>query len=824
MKKPAKSGAKKAAASNHLGGLAEYNRKRDFGKTSEPAGGKLKTAGGMFVVQKHAATRLHYDFRLEHDGVLMSWAVPQGPSLDPTVKRLAVRTENHPLEYGAFEGVIPKGEYGAGAVIIWDDGKVKWISDPAEGMQKGELKFVLSGERLKGEFHMVKIKPREGERGEPWLLFKSRDAHAGKEDPTRAVTSIKTGRTVEDLKAKGGRVWSKGGERAPMTKAPKWGFVEPALCTPVQTPPDGDKWIHEIKYDGYRMQAAVSGDAVRLYTRTGLDWTGKFSQVANALGALGLKDVLLDGEVAVADPSGRTSFSTLQRSLENGDAKGVSYFVFDLIAEGDKDLRKTPLLERKARLEKLLRGAHAPIRLSPYVEGDGPHVLEAFAEKGLEGVVSKKADSTYRAGRTQSWLKAKCVNEREFIIIGYQPSLKGRQFASLMLAERVKGELTYRGNVGTGFNDKTLASLTAQLAKLARGKPALTVPREAARGAKWVEPKLVAQIKYADITPDGAVRHAVFLGLRGDKSAKDVNAETEVPALQSRVRLTHPDRVLFPAADITKAEYAAYLEMVAARMGPHVFGRPVSLVRAPDGVGGQQFFQKHAMAGAPKEIKTIPIAESDGKDEHYLTLPNVDALVACAQMSALELHIWGARNDALEKPDRMVFDLDPDEGLDFAFVKRAAFDLKALLDNADLPSFAMLTGGKGIHIVLNLKRRADWDEVKGFAAGFAEQVAALDPKRFVANMSKAKRKGRIFIDYLRNGRGATAIAPYSTRAKPTAPIAAPVSWDELKTIPEASAFKMKDMRARLEEPDPWAIYADSAVSLTKAARAKLGLD
>lgn len=815
---------KSVKAGDKVGDLADYVRMRDFKKTTEPAGGTVKEAGGMFVVQKHAATRLHYDFRLEHNGVLMSWAVPQGPSLDPAVKRLAMRTENHPIEYGSFEGVIPKGEYGAGSVIIWDTGKVKWLLDPDEGMAKGELKFVLAGERLMGEFHMVKIKPREGERSEPWLLFKSRDGHAGKDDPTRAVTSIKTGRTVEDLKAKGGRVWSKGGERAPMTKAPKWGFVEPALCTPIGTPPDGDKWIHEIKYDGYRMQAAVSGDAVRLYTRTGLDWTSKFSQVANALGALGLKDVLLDGEVAVADASGRTSFSALQRSLENGDAKGVSYFAFDLIAEGDKDLRKKPLLERKARLEKLLKGARAPIRLSPSIEGDGPHVFDVFAEKGLEGVVSKKADSTYRAGRTQSWLKAKCVNEREFIIIGYQPSLKGRQFASLMLAERVKGALAYRGNVGTGFNDKTLASLAKDLEKLARAKPALTVPREAARGAKWVEPKLVAQIKYADITPDGAVRHAAFLGLRGDKSAKDVNAENEVPALKSRGHLTHPDRVLFPAADITKAEYAAYLEMVAPRMGPHIFGRPVSLVRAPDGVGGQQFFQKHAMAGAPKEIKTVPIAESEGKPEDYLTLPNVDALVACAQMSALELHIWGSRNDDVEKPDRLVFDLDPDEDLDFPFVKRAAFDIKALLDNADLPSFAMITGGKGIHIVLNLKRRSDWDEVKGFAGAFAEQVAALDPKRFVANMSKAKRKGRIFIDYLRNGRGATAIAPYSTRAKPMAPVATPVSWDELRTIPEASAFKLKDMKARLAEPDPWAIYADSAVSLTKAARAKLGLD
>lgn len=806
-----------------IGDLAEYNRKRDFKRTNEPAPGKLKDAGGMFVVQKHAATRLHYDFRLEHKGVLMSWAVPQGPSLDPSIKRLAMRTENHPLEYGAFEGVIPKGEYGAGAVIIWDDGKVRWLLDPDEGMAKGELKFILAGERLQGEFHMVKIKPREGERGEPWLLFKSKDAYAGKDDPTRAVTSVKTGRTVEDLKAKGGRVWSKGGERAPMAKAPAIAFVEPMLCTPAETAPKVDGWLHEIKYDGYRLQAAVSGAAVRLYTRTGLDWTGKFSQIAQALGALNLKDALIDGEAAVSDAQGRTDFGALQRSLENGDAKGVSFFAFDLLFEAGKDLRKLPLIERKARLEKALKSAKAPIRLSPVIEGNGPAVFEAFAAKGFEGVVSKKADSAYRAGRTQSWLKIKAINQSEFVIIGYQPSLRGRAFAALMLGERVRGKLVYRGNVGTGFSDKTLASLSAQLAKLARAKPALDVPREAARGAKWVEPMLVAQVKYAELTSEGAVRHGVFLGLRGDKAASDVNAEAERAAPKLSIKLTNPDRVLFPEADITKAEYAAYLEAAAARMGPHVFARPLSLVRAPDGVGGQQFFQKHAMAGAPKEIKTIPIKDDEGKAEDYITVANAAGLAACAQMSAVELHIWGSRNDDLEKPDRLVFDLDPDEALSFEDVKRAAFDIRALLDSAGLASFAMITGGKGVHIVLNLKRRHDWAEVKGFAKDFAEQVGALDPKRFVANMAKAKRKGRIFIDYLRNGRGATAIAPYSTRARPTAPVAVPVSWDELRTIPAANFFKLKDMPARLAEADPWADYAKAQMSLTKAARAKLGL-
>lgn len=809
------------------GDLAEYNKKRDFKKTNEPAGGKLKSGGGMFVVQKHAATRLHYDFRLEHEGVLLSWAVPQGPSYDPAVKRLAMRTENHPIEYGSFEGVIPNGEYGAGAVIIWDTGKVKWVADPAETLKKGELKFILDGERLKGEFHLVKIKPREGERGDPWLLFKSKDAFAGKEDPAaRHATSIVSGRTIEEVRANAGsRVWTRKGEQKPRAaKPPKWDFVEPALATRVEDVPAGDNWIHEIKYDGYRLLASVSGEAVRLYTRNGLDWTGRFQSIADALAKLGLKDVMLDGEVAVAQASGKTDFSSLQRSLESGVAKGVSYFAFDILFEGTKDLRKLPLMERKARLDRVLAKAKAPILVSPIFEGNGPAVLEAFREQGLEGVISKRNDCRYIGGRTKNWLKIKLVNEQEFVIVGYQQSLKGRAFASLILADHENGELVYRGNVGTGFNEKTLTSIAAQLKKLERSKPALKVPREAMRGATWVEPKLVAQVKYGELTPDGLVRHSVFLGLRGDKSAKDVQAEIAAPSMKTRVRLTHPDKLLYPEAGVTKAEVAAYLDMASDRMGPHVYGRPLSIVRAPDGVGKQTFFQKHAMKGMPKEISLVPIVESDGKKEEYLTVASATALVSCAQISALEFHLWGSRNDDLEHPDRMVFDLDPDEDLDFQVVKRAAFDIKALLDSADLPSFAMLTGGKGIHIVLHLKRKHSWEEVKGFSGEVAETIAGLDPKRFVATMAKARRKGRIFIDYFRNHRGSTAICPYSPRAKAKATIATPVTWAELKTIPSASAFTLKDMAARLAEPDPWADYGTSAVQISKAVRAKLGLD
>lgn len=614
-------------------------------------------------------------------------------------------------------------------------------------------------------------------------------------------------------------------------RAPRWGFVAPALCTRVDAPPTGNGWLHEIKYDGYRLQGAVSGDAVRLYTRSGLDWTSKFPTIARALSQLHLKDVLLDGEVAVARADGRTDFSSLQRSLEGGAADGVTYFVFDVLAAGDEDLRRHPLSDRKKRLDKVLARAAPPIARSPVFDGEGARVLAAFGKQGLEGAISKQLDAPYTSGRTDAWRKVKLVNEQEFVIVGSLPSTRGRPFASLMLADHVKGALTYRGNVGTGLDAATLASLDRKLSQLTRKTPPLAVPPEAARGARWVEPRLVAQVKFTEFTKDGAVRHGVFLGLRGDKRANDVEAEmvktgrnrTAPAGPDDGVRLTHPERVLFPEAGITKGELAAYFGLVAERMGAHVFGRPVSLVRAPDGVGEKTFFQKHAIEGAPEELQTVPITENDGDVADYLTLPDVDALVACAQMSAVEIHLWGSRTDQLERPDRLVFDLDPDEALDFSQVKRAAFDIKALLDSADLPSFAMLSGGKGIHIVLKLKRRHEWDEVKDFAADFAGVIAGLAPKRFVAAMSKARRKGRIFIDYLRNQRGATAIAPYSTRARGTATIATPVSWSELESITSSGAFTLKDMARRLTQPDPWGDYNQHAVSLTKGVRAKLGL-
>ncbi|MCC6927605.1 MAG: DNA ligase D [Gemmatimonadaceae bacterium] len=600
--------------------------------------------------------------------------------------------------------------------------------------------------------------------------------------------------------------------------------MPPALATRVERPPAGDDWYHEIKYDGYRLQASVSGEAVRLYTRAGLDWTHTFPGIARSLAALDLADVLLDGEVAVATPDGRTDFSALQQSLKAG-ANDVSYFIFDLLALGNDDLRAKPLAERRGALEAVLAHGAAPLHISPVFAGEGATVLAAFAERGLEGVVSKQRDAPYLSGRTASWQKAKLVNVQEFVIVGWLPSERHRPFASLLLADRVDGRLTYRGNVGSGFDEPTLVSLQRRLSALARATPPLDVPRDVARRARWVSPTLVAQVRFTEFTRDGFARHGVFLGLREDKPAREVRSEvpTKGSTNRSAVRLTHPERVLFPVAGITKGELAEYFARVAGRMGPHAFRRAVSIVRAPDGVGKVTFFQRHPTEGIPSEIAVVPVTARNGSTEDYLALPNARALEACAQLSVVELHLSGARIDAPERPDRLVFDLDPDEGLPFAHVRRAALDIKSLLDSANLPSFAMLTGGKGIHVVLNLRRRHGWDELKDFATAFATQVAALDPKRFVANLSKARREGRIFVDYLRNQRGATAIAPYSPRAQPEAPVATPVAWDELETLDTARAFTMRDLDERLRQDDPWAEFARRAVTLTAAVRSKLGL-
>jgi bifunctional non-homologous end joining protein LigD len=797
--------------------LKTYQEKRDFTRTVEPKGkvagkGALPAHELRFVIQKHDARRLHFDFRLELDGVLKSWAVTRGPSLDPADKRLAVRTEDHPFDYGDFEGTIPKGQYGGGTVMLWDEGTWRPRGDPHAGLKTGMLKFDLDGARLKGGFALVRLRADAKGKRENWLLVKERDPYAARStDPVQRWTkSVATGRDLAEIAS-----------AAPESRPPAQGkppkFVAPQLATLVASPPAGNEWLHEIKYDGYRAIAAVGGGRARIFTRSGQDWSDKFAQIARALQGLDVQSALLDGEIVALDKNGRSSFGALQQSLKEGTAP-LTYVIFDLLELNGRDLRAEPQIRRKEILQRLLKKPPAGVRYSDHVVGHGEEVFAKACRMGLEGLVSKRADKPYVSRRTKSWLKIKCGGNDEFVIGGYRrSSKKGRPFASLLLGEYEGKDLHYRGRVGTGFDEKDLADLAARLARLERKtSPFVDAGREIGRDARWVAPQLVAQIAYTEMTRDGRLRHPSFLGLRGDKPAKHVHLQTVAEmaktktsdATKAGVKLTSPGKVLFPEAEITKEQLAEYLLSVADRMLPHVKGRPLSLVRCPDGAGNECFFQKHTMQGMPSALKTVPIKESDGKTAKYLMIDSDAGLVAAAQIGGLEIHIWGAHAKTIAHPDRLVFDLDPDEGLTFADVRDAARDVRKLMQTARLESFALVTGGKGIHVVVPLDGSQGWDEVKAFAKGVATKLAQNEPQRFTATMSKAKRKGRIFIDWLRNERGSTAIAPYSPRAKGDASVATPVSWSELPRIERANAFTIPTVKRRMSQQrsDPWAGY------------------
>jgi bifunctional non-homologous end joining protein LigD len=612
--------------------------------------------------------------------------------------------------------------------------------------------------------------------------------------------------------------------------APLPEFVPPQLATLASAPPEGEGWLHEIKYDGYRAIAALAGDRCRLYTRSGQDWTGKFASVAAPLRALKIGSALLDGEIVALDEKGRSSFQRLQNALKEGRIP-LTYYVFDILELDGRDLRDAPLVRRKEILKDLLKGAPDAIRYSADVAGNGDKVLARACRLGLEGIVSKQADKPYVSRRAPSWLKIKCLGNEEFVIGGYRVSdKKGRAFASLLLGEFEGGKLHYRGRVGTGFDADMLDDLGAQFAKLSRAtSPFVDAPRDISRDARWVEPRLVAQIAFTERTTDGLLRHPAFLGLRGDKPAKDVQTQTVItvakkPKLISSadevagVKITHPDRVLFFKPDITKLDLAEYLLAVSERMLPYCGGRPLSLVRCPEGPAKQCFFQKHTKKGMPAALKSVPVEEGDGEVADYLMVDSAAGLVAVAQIGGIEIHLWGSRAKTLEKPDRLVFDFDPDPSVDFAQVREAARDLRKLLQTAGLETFPMVTGGKGIHVVAPLAASQDWETVKGFSRGVAIKLAESEPDRFVATMSKAKRKGRIFIDWLRNERGSTAIAPYSPRAKAEASVAVPVSWTELARIKAANAFTIPLVLQRIKrKTDPWSGYFETKQKISKEA-------
>jgi bifunctional non-homologous end joining protein LigD len=808
--------------------LESYRTKRDFARTREPSGAAEAAAvGNLFVVHKHAARRLHYDFRIALNGVLKSWAVARGPSLDPGEKRLAVRTEDHPLDYGDFEGTIPKGEYGGGTVMLWDRGTWE-LETPVRGgaakaLEKGSLTLVLHGRKMTGRWHLTRMKgktPKE----EPWLLIKSDDAAADRADPLLELDrSVKTGRSLQEI-----------AEHAPGHGSAPPAFRAPQLATRVERPPDGRRWLHEMKYDGYRCIAALGGGAVRLYTRNGHDWTARYGDLPERLLPLSTDEALLDGEIVAFDREGRTSFGALQAALEAG-GQGLHLFLFDLLRHGARDLTNAPLLERKAALAGLFRGPIAGSARIHYVEhvlGEGERVFDALCDARHEGVVSKKADSRYLPGRrTKTWVKVKCARRDRFTICGWTPGTPADRLRSLVVGARQDdGTLVYRGRVGTGFDARDRETLEDLFRDLASEEmPFARRPADLkGQTVHWLRPDAVCEVAYTEITDQGVLRHPSYLGLREGAAPPARVAPPEglsdtAAAAETRhgLKLTNPDRILYPDQGVTKLDLVRYYEAVAERMLPLAAGRPLSLVRCPAGRGKHCFFQKHDSGGMPEQLERVEIAEKDGGVEEYLALRDLSSLVAAVQMGVLEFHLWGARRDRPDRPDRLIFDLDPDEALPFAEVRHAALDLRDRLAEAGLQTVPMLTGGKGVHLLAPLQRRGDWAELRETARDFARRMAAEEPERFVATSTKARRRNRIYLDWMRNGRGSTAISPYSTRAKAGATVAAPLTWDELETVERADLYSVADAAHLAKRPDPWAGIGAIRQSLTAAVRRRL---
>ncbi|HEX3862726.1 MAG TPA: DNA ligase D [Stellaceae bacterium] len=877
--------------------LEEYQRKRDFGKTPEPAGAasrrKRPAVALSFVVQKHAATRLHYDFRLELGGVLLSWAVPKGPSLDPGEKRLAVHVEDHPIEYGGFEGVIPKGQYGGGTVLLWDRGTWTPLEpDPDATYRKGSLKFRLDGEKLRGNWALVrmggKAAPKKPGDHENWLLIKERDEIAEPDSGSALVDdnplSVATGRAMDAIAKERDRVWDSGkGEvtqtpasskqRVPAKQAAAARLqggraaampdvVAPQLATAAERAPDGADWLHEIKYDGYRLLARIERGTVRLTTRKGLDWTAKFPALAEALAELPVDTALLDGEVVALAPDGSTNFGTLQDAIANRDTGALLYYAFDLLYRDGDDLTAAPLDRRKAALAEIVPvQADGTIRYSDHQEGRGSDFLRHVAQYGLEGVVSKRRDRPYRPGRSSDWLKIKCTNRDEFIVIGFtDPSGTRLGFGALVLGYcDPQQRLHYAGRCGTGFSDALLHDLRQRLDATARAKSAANVPKGIpVKDVHWVEPRLVAEVQYSNWTSDGVLRHAAFLGLREDKSAEEVVCEPKNPAARAEpaapasakpiaasaqlgsptvsapardgsitfegVRITHPDRVLYPDTAITKLGLAEYYAAIKDWALPELADRPLSLVRCPDGQGKECFYQKHLSSGVPDALGRVELPEKSGS-EIYLVINDLAGLVAMVQMAVLEIHPWGSTTAKVETPDRITFDFDPDEGLPWERVTEAAIEMREALAGIGLQSFAKTTGGKGLHVVVPIAPKLDWDAVKEFAKWVAERFVTAYPDRYTSNMAKRARTGRIFIDYLRNGRGATAIGAYSPRARPGATVATPLFWEEVEKGLKPADLTVLTLPARLAnlKSDPWAEMKSLRQSISAKVRREVGI-
>ncbi|MBI1912168.1 MAG: DNA ligase D [Deltaproteobacteria bacterium] len=845
--------------------LHEYARKRDFSKTAEPRAGKKQFAGGIFVIQKHAARALHYDFRLELDGVLKSWAIPKGPSLNPEEKRLAVRVEDHPIEYANFEGIIPKGEYGGGTVMLWDQGF--WLPDnnPHEGLSKGVLKFRVNGRKLHGGWALVRLEHAQGEKAaegkENWMLIKEKDSEAREIDLEQEYPfSIATGRSMQEISAVPGAVWSEGEVYPELkklaglpgaVKTPMPKMLLPQLATLVDAPPEGAQWLHELKYDGYRVFSRIDNGEIILYTRNGNNWTAKFPTIANALLALPLKEAWIDGEVVFLKKSGVTSFEDLQNALSTGNDRELKYFIFDIVYYNGYDLSEVPLVERKELTNFILRSENIDrdmLKYSDDIEGSGERFFRNACSFDIEGIISKRKDSPYRQGRTSLWVKVKCHLRQEFVIGGYSEAKGARKgFGALLLGVfDSQGQFIYTGRVGTGFNEQTLADLWKRIEGLVITTPPFANPPTGieARGVHWIRPELVIEVEFSQWTKEGVLRHPSFQGIREDKPAKEVMhespeslksaleqigaAEVESPkpeTIQPRrkaVRLSSPDKILYPEHGYTKSDIADYYESVAGLMLPHLSGRPLTLIRCPEGYDKECFFQKH-LDNAPKDLKPIKIKEKE-IEEIYLMADSIEGILGLVQMGVLEIHTWGCRYEKLEYPDKIVFDIDPDPSVSWRYMAEAVYLLREFLNELGLKSFLKTTGGKGLHVVVPLDALQDWEEVKAFSKAVADYIARGLPDRFTSMMTKSKRTGKLFLDYMRNMRGATAIEAYSTRAKWGATIAMPVFWEEAIQI-RSDSFNIKNLLSRIKKigRDPWEDYFEVRQSITEDMKKKIGM-
>jgi len=804
--------------------LQPYRAKRDFSKTREPAGGAAGDGGNRFVVHKHSATSDHYDLRLQVGDMLKSWAVPKGPSLNPVDKRLAVETEDHPLEYIDFEGVIPEGEYGGGPMIVWDTGVWAPMDDVEKSLESGAFKFRLSGEKLNGGWMLARLKAKPGESKRNWLLFKEKDLAAS--DTTDILAerpeSVKSGRRIEDLvekpKPAAKPVRLKPGALPGAVQAPAPERIAPQLATPSAAPPKDTKgWLHEIKFDGYRTAAHLSNGEARLVTRSGLDWTKRYGDLKHAFERLPCREAIIDGEVVVLDDKGIARFALLQDALSEGARNKLIFYAFDLLYLDGYDLSKAPLEKRKGLLAQLLIGhatGRSAIQYSDHVEGDGRPLYERASELGLEGIVSKRADAPYQEGRTQSWVKTKALQAGDFVIAGYTVSEAAEGLAALGLGEWVDGELHYRGKVGTGFDSDMLQRLLARLEPLqADASPLEGAPKDII----FVRPVLSAHIHYSNRTGDGMLRHAVFKSLRepelsgiAAQPAKRLISDADLASIW----VTNPTRRLFGKSGPTKLDVAVYYALVGNYMLPHILGRPVSLVRCPTGRPQDCFYQRHAFAGMPPSVVSFEMKNSEDEDKTYLAVEDAKGYLALAQFGVVEFHAWGSLRKKPDRADRVVFDLDPGEGIAWREMVEAAVHIKAQLEGLGLVPFVKTSGGKGLHVVVPITPKLDWKSVHRATGDIVLRIAEAEPQTFTAAIGKQNRKRRIFIDYHRNARSATAAAPYSLRARTGLPASTPLSWADLESIDAPEDLNYSSLPGLLgTSGDAWAEIDDFAREL-----------